>query len=54
MKFCMTMEFETANLLVQFAEMCRDDFVKDGTPAVYRAQRNSPSAHLPSCLQLQR
>ena len=32
LKFYMTMESETATLLVQFTEMCRDDLVNVGTP----------------------
>ena len=37
----MTMEPETATLLVQFTEMCRDDLVNDGTPCGLPSALNS-------------
>ena len=57
MKFNMTMEIETATLLVQFTEMCRDDLVNDGTPcdlqcAIFRHTLTPPANHPPSSIYL--
>jgi hypothetical protein len=57
MKFYMTMESETATLLVQFSEMYRDDLVNDGTPcglpcAIFRHTVTPATNHPPSSISL--